>query len=260
MEMHMGRDFPEGAVIVFGGSGGIGQGVVAEFAKAGVDVAICYRSKQPAAEAAAAEARAKGVNASLHQLDVRDRAQVRSALDAAIVAHGRVHSLVWGAGPVVAQVNIADWTDEQFRGSLETEAVGFYNAVKCAIPHFRAAGGGAFVHLGSAGHDWWPHLDGLSVAPKACNEALIKGIAKEEGEHEIRANSILVGVVDAGQFKVGQEAGYFDETWERAVKKLLPLKRWGKAEDIGQAAVFLASNRANYITGQTLSVAGGFGV
>ena len=78
--------------------------------------------------------------------------------------------------------------------------------------------------------------------------------------NEIRANSILVGVIDAGQFKVGQEEGYFDEAWETAVKAMLPIKRWGLAEDIGQAAVFFASNKANYVTGQTISVAGGFGV
>ncbi len=71
---------------------------------------------------------------------------------------------------------------------------------------------------------------------------------------------MLVGVIDAGQFKVGQEAGYFDDAWETEVKKLLPIKRWGASDDIGNAAVFLASNRANYITGQVISVAGGFGV
>lgn len=256
----MSTEFPEGAVIVFGGSGGIGKGVALEFAKAGTNVAIVYRSKKDVAEAVAEQARALGVKASTHQADVRNRAEVEAAFNSAAAEHGRIHTVVWGAGPVVAQVNIADWTDELFRTSMEIEAFGFYNATRAAIPHFRANGGGSFVHLGSAGHDWWPHLDGLSVAPKACNEALIKGIAKEEGIHEIRANSILVGVIDAGQFKVGQKEGYFDENWERAVKAMLPLKRWGKAEDIGQAAVFLASNRANYITGQTISVAGGFGV
>lgn len=256
----MSNDFPVGAVIVFGGSGGIGKGVALEFAKAGTNVAICYRSKKEVAEATADQIRALGVKASIHQADVRNRDELRAAFEGAVAEHGRVHSVVWGAGPIVAQVNIADWTDEQFRASMEIEVFGFYNAVKTAIPHFRENGGGSFVHLGSAGHDWWPHLDGLSVAPKACNEALIKGIAKEEGVHEIRANSILVGVIDAGQFKVGQKEGYFDENWERAVKAMLPIKRWGKAEDIGQAAVFLTSNRANYITGQTISVAGGFGV
>ncbi len=256
----MSKDFPEGAVMVFGGSGGIGKGVAMEFAKAGTAVAICYRSKKEVAEATAEAIRALGVKASIHQMDVRNRAEVIAGIEAAVAEHGRVHSIVWGAGPIVAQVPLADWTEDQFRQSIEIEVFGFYNAVHTAIPHFRANGGGSFVHLGSAGHDWWPQLDGLSVAPKACNEALVKGIAKEEGPNEIRANSILVGVIDAGQFKVGQKEGYFDEAWETAVKAMLPIKRWGQAEDIGQAAVFLASNKANYITGQTISVAGGFGV
>lgn len=256
----MERDFPEGAAAVFGASGGIGRGVALEFAKAGTDVAIFYRSKKDVAEALAAEVRALGRQASIHQADARNYEELEAALGEAIATHGRVHSIVWGAGPIVAQVGIADWSLEQFRASMEIEAFGFYYAVRIAIPHFRAQGGGSFVHLGSGGHDWWPHLDGLSVAPKACNESLIKGIAKEEGIHEIRANSVLIGVIDAGQFNIGQKEGYFDENWEREVKKLLPIKRWGKAADIGKAAVFLASNDANYVTGQTISVAGGFGV
>lgn len=256
----MTTDFPEGAAIVFGGSGGIGRGVALEFGKAGTDVAIVYRSKQDVAEQTAAEIRALGVNASIHKVDVRSRAEVQAGFAGAVSAHGRIHTVVWGAGPVVPQVLIGDWDEDMFRQSMEIEAFGFNNAVHTALPHMRAKGGGSFVHLGSAGHDWWPHLDGLSVAPKACNEALIKGIAKEEGPNEIRANSILVGVIDAGQFKIGQEAGTFSPEWEAAVKAMLPLKRWGSAQDIGQAAVFLASNRANYVTGQKISVAGGFGV
>lgn len=256
----MDAEFPNGATMIFGGSGGIGRGVALSFARAGSPVAIGYRSKQAVAEQVAEQIRELGVAASVHQLDVRSRAEVAAALAAAVAAHGRVHTVVWGAGPVVPQVAIADWDEAMFRDSMEIEAFGFNNAVHAALPHMRAAGGGSFVHLGSAGHDWWPHLDGLSVAPKACNEALIKGIAKEEGRHEIRANSILVGVIDAGQFKVGQEAGTFTPEWEEKVKSMLPLQRWGSADDIGQAAVFFASRRANYVTGQTISVSGGFGV
>jgi len=256
----MSRTFPEGAVAIFGGSGGIGKGVCHEFAKAGSDVAIFYRSKKELAEATAEEIRAMGRKASIHQADARKYEELEAGFTGAVEAHGRIHSIVWGAGPIVAQVPLADWSLEQFRASMEIEAFGFYYAVRIAIPHFRAKGGGSFVHLGSGGHDWWPQLDGLSVAPKACNESLIKGIAKEEGVHEIRANSVLVGVIDAGQFKVGQKEGYFDAEWERNVKAMLPIKRWGKAEDIGKAAVFLASDDANYVTGQTISVAGGFGV
>lgn len=256
----MSRDFPDGATIVFGGSGGIGRGVALEFADAGSDVAVVYRSKADVAEAVAAQIQASGRKATIHRADVRNRAEVQAAFASAAGTHGRIHTVVWGAGPVVPQVSIRDWDEEMFRTSMEIEAFGFNNAVHTALPHMRDNGGGSFIHLGSAGHDWWPALDGLSVAPKACNEALIKGIAKEEGSNEIRANSILVGVIDAGQFQVGKEAGTFTPEWEAAVKAMLPLKRWGTPRDIGQAAVFLASNRANYVTGQTISVAGGFGV
>ena len=239
-------DFPDGAAVIFGGSGGIGRGVAMEFAKAGADIAVIYRRKREIAEQLVAEIQALGRKASLHQLDVRQGGEIEQACQAMLAVHGRVHTLVWGAGPLVPQSAIADWSDEQFRQAMEIEVFGFRNAATVLIPHFRQAGGGSFVHLGSAGHDWWPKLDGLSVAPKAANEALIKGIAKEEGQYEIRANSVLVGVID--------------EKWVQETQKLLALKRWGQAEDVGQAAVFFASRRARYVTGQTISVSGGFGI
>jgi NAD(P)-dependent dehydrogenase (short-subunit alcohol dehydrogenase family) len=256
----MAGQFPDGAVIVFGGSGGLGRGVAVEFGKEGSDVAIVYRSKQAVAEEAAAQIAAMGRKVTIHRADVRERAQVQAVFAEAVAAHGRVHTVVWGAGPVVPQVHIGDWTEQMFRDSMEIEAFGFNNAVHTALPHMRENGGGSFVHLGSAGHDWWPAQDGLSVAPKACNEALIKGIAKEEGRFNIRANTVLVGVIDAGQFKVHKEVGTFTPEWEAAVKAMLPLGRWGAPEDIGQAAVYFASARGNYVTGQTISVSGGFGV
>ena len=119
---------------------------------------------------------------------------------------------------------------------------------------------GSFVHIGSAGDRWWPPKDGLSVVPKAANEALVRGIAKEEGVNGVRANSVLVGVIEAGMFLELLQRGVFDEDWIRETQKLLALKRWGKPDDIANAAVFLASKRAGYITGEQLNVSGGFGV
>lgn len=256
----MSGNFPDGACVVFGGSGGIGKGVALEFGKAGSAVAVCYRTKIDVAQETAAAIRATGAKASVHKVDVREPESVEAAVAEIAAEHGRIHSAVWGAGPLVEQRLIADWDGSMFRNAIETEAFGFYNATRALIPHMRANGGGAFLHLGSAGHDWWPKLDGLSVVPKAANEALIKGIAKEEGEHEIRANSILVGVIDAGMFHELSAQGVFDDAWVKEVQKLLCLKRWGQAEDIGAAAVFLCSRKANYITGQTISISGGFGV
>ena len=114
--------------------------------------------------------------------------------------------------------------------------------------------------LGSAGHARWPHKDGLSVAPKAAIESLVRGIAVEEGAHNIRANSVLVGVIEAGMFKELLKQGVFDEEWIAETRKMLPLVRWGQPEEIADAVAFFASRRASYVTGQSLSVSGGFGL
>lgn len=250
--------FPAGAVLVFGGSGGIGQCVAKSFAAAGTDVAIVYRSKKEVAERVAGEIIQLGRKASVHAGDVTDPQQVQAVVDAAIATHGRIHTVLWAAGPLVEQVSIADTTLALWKKSIDTEVHGFFNAVKATLPHLRAQGGGSYVHLGSAGHLWWPAKDGLSVAPKAANEALVKGIAKEEGRHNVRANSVLVGVIEAGMFLELLKRGVFDQNWVDETHKLLALKRWGQPEEIGSAAVFLATN--GYVTGQQINVSGGFGI
>lgn len=252
--------FPEGATLIFGATGGIGAAVASEFAAAGSDVAIMWRSKRAEAEALAKAIEATGRKASLHQCDVTDDAALAAAIAEAIAAHGRIHTMLWGAGPLVAQVHLADTTPEQWRRAIDVEVHGFFNATHLLVPHMREQGGGSFVHLGSAGALRWPDKDGLSVAPKAANEALVKGIAREEGRHGIRANSILVGVIEAGMFLELSKQGVFDDAWTTEVHKNLALKRWGRPEEIGHAAVFLASSKAAYVTGQKIVVAGGYGV
>jgi len=252
--------FPEGCTLLFGGSGGIGSGVARTFAEAGSDVAVVYRSKPGPAEAAAAHARDLGRKASTHAADVTDPAQVRAAIDAAIAAHGRIHSVVWGAGPLVNQRYLAETPMDEWRHAFEVEVHGLFTVIAMIVPHMREHGGGSFVHLGSAGHDWWPARDGMSVAVKASNEQLMKGIAKEEGKHGIRANSVLVGVIDAGQLHRLTELGQLDAVWVEETHRLLAIKRWGTPAEIGHAAVYFASQEGAYTTGQTISVSGGFGV
>lgn len=254
------RQFPDGAALIFGATGGIGAAVAAEFARAGSDVAIAWRSKQARAEALADEIESLSRKASLHPCDVTDEAALAAAVAAAVERHGRIHTLVWAAGPLVDQVHLAETTSEQWRRAIDVEVHGFFNATRAVLPHMRQAGGGSLVHLGSAGDLRWPDKDGLSVAPKAANEALVKGFAREEGKYGIRANSVLVGVIEAGMFLELSKQGVFDEAWTAEVHKNLALKRWGQPEEIGHAAVFLASSKAAYITGQQIAVAGGYGV
>jgi NAD(P)-dependent dehydrogenase (short-subunit alcohol dehydrogenase family) len=98
------------------------------------------------------------------------------------------------------------------------------------------------------------------VAPKAAIEELIKGVAKEEGSHNIRANSIAIGVIETGIFLRLREQGVFDDQWVAQVKQNLPMQRFGTPEEVAKMAVFLASSASGYTTGQLIPVDGGYGL
>jgi NAD(P)-dependent dehydrogenase (short-subunit alcohol dehydrogenase family) len=151
-------------------------------------------------------------------------------------------------------------TREQWQTVVNQDLNGFYNVVRATLPRLKEWGGGSYLHLGSGGHLAWPDRDVMSVAPKAAIEALITGIAKEEGRHKIRANTVLLGVIEAGMFLELTKQGVFDANWVAEVQKKLALKRWGKPEEVAFACVFLASDKAAYVTGQRIAVAGGYGL
>lgn len=252
--------FGDGSVLVIGGSGGVGRMVCLEFAKASTDVALTYRSRREVAQKTADEIRALGRKASIHQLTIGDAQQVERVIDTVAVEHGRIHTIVIGAGTLADQVFISEMTREQWQRVVDQDLNGFYNIVSASLPRLRAWGGGSYVHLGSAGDLRWPERDVMSVAPKAAIEALLRGIAKEEGRYGIRANSVLLGVIEAGMFLELSRQGVFDAAWTQQVHKNLALKRWGQPQEVGHAAVFLASNKAAYVTGQQIAVAGGYGL
>jgi 3-oxoacyl-[acyl-carrier protein] reductase len=252
--------FPDGAVLVVGGSGGVGQAVCLEFARAGTDVALTYYRKKANADAVATQIRALGRKATVHQLTIGDAARVEAVVAEAAAAHQRLHTIVVGAGTLAEQVLISEMTVEQWQTVVNQDLNGFYNVVRATLARLKSWGGGSYVHLGSGGHLRWPERDVMSVAPKAAIEALITGIAREEGCHRIRANTVLLGVIEAGMFLELTQQGKFDAQWVAEVHKNLALKRWGKPEEIGYACVFLASDRAAYVTGQRIAVAGGYGI
>lgn len=253
-------EFGPGASLVFGGSGGIGAAIAMRIAQGGSDVAITYKSQKEKALAAAEEIASFGVRCTIHQVDIAQRAQIDSALQGAIEAHGRLHSVVVAAGSDIKQPFLADVTDAQWDEVINGDLNGFFRIVRGIIPHFRANDGGSLVHISSAGLGRTPPKDVLSVAPKAANEALVKYVAKEEGVYNIRANSVAVGVIETGIFKRLEAEGVFNDAWKQAVLAGLPIKHFGVPEDIAEAAAFFASNRSKYVTGQLLFVDGGYSV
>lgn len=249
--------FPKGAALVVGASGGIGGKVAEILATDGSDLALVYNRKAEAAQAIADKALTES---SVHRCDVTDPAAISALVEEAVARHGRIHTLVWAAGPLVEQLYLGETPMDKWRKAFEVEVHGFFALTTALLPHMRENGGGSIVHLGSAGHLRWPDRDGLSVAPKASNESWLKGIAREEGRHGIRANSVLVGVIDAGMFHELMGQGAFPPEWIAETQKMLAVKRWGQPEEIGYAVSWLASSRAAYVTGQQINVSGGFGI
>lgn len=128
--------------------------------------------------------------------------------------------------------------------------------MQAAIPALRSNGGGALVAVTSAAVGRVAAKDMLSIAPKAAIEALVSGIALEEGRNGIRANCIRAGWMDTGLGTKIMDR-YLTADQKNSVEKGIPLRRFGSAEDIAGIVAFLCSEQASYITGQKIAVDGG---
>ena len=250
-------DFPNGAALVVGGSGGIGSAIARAFAAEGVTLAITYRHNQQAAEDVAAAIRADGGTCSVHQVALGDLSSVEACLNTLVAERGQIHTIAHAAGTHIDQPSISQTTPEQWRNTMDWDVNGFFHVAHAALPHLRASKG-SFVVISSSGLRRFPPGDVLSVAPKGAIEALMRGIAREEGRYGVRANSVAVGVVDAGMFPKLVERGELSQEWIDAAMRNTPLRRFGTPTEIADAVVFLASEQARYITGQTLFVDGGY--
>jgi NAD(P)-dependent dehydrogenase (short-subunit alcohol dehydrogenase family) len=172
-------------------------------------------------------------------------------------ALGPIHTVVHAAGSSIAQPFISQLDPAQWRAVIDADVHGVFDVVHASLPHLREARG-SYVFISSAGLERYPPGDILSVAPKAAVEALLVGIAREEGRHGVRANSVALGVIDAGLFPRLVAAGHITQAWVDAATRNAALRRFGTAREVADAVVFLASARASYITGQRLMLDGGY--
>ncbi|WP_024793675.1 SDR family NAD(P)-dependent oxidoreductase [Tomitella biformata] len=240
----------DGAAVVVGGTGGIGAAITRLLVKRGSDVLITYRSNINAANALIAES---GGKVRALQLDITDENAV-----AHLEAIGAIRTLVYAAGPLVRQRHLSKVAPSELRSTLIDDAVGFFTVVRATLPALRESGG-SIVAVTSAAGRRYAVRDGLSVIPKASVEAIVTGIAVEEGRFGVRANCVGPGMLADGMARSLIAAGDLDEAALEAAKRNTPLRRFGTAHDIAEAVVFLASSQANFITGQKLDVDGGYG-
>lgn len=252
-------DFPDGVAVVFGGSGGIGSAICEKLASQGADVALTCFGQTEKAKEVASRVRGFGRRASVHKVDVTSDAGVAAFFAEVKATFGRVHTIVHAVGSSIGQPYIGQVTPEEWRRVMDADVNGFFSVVHAGLPLLRE-GGGSFVYISSAGLARYPTGDILSVAPKGAIEQLLRGIAKEEGRFGVRANSVALGVIEAGMFPRLVASKDLSPEWLEAARRNIALRRFGTAEEVAESVCFLASSRAAYVTGQRLMLDGGYSV
>lgn len=247
-------DYQGKNVVVVGGTSGINLGIALSFAKAGANVAVASRSKDKV-DAAVAELTA--INPAGQHIgacfDVRDLGALSLGFDYIRASYSVIDVLVSGAAgnfPASAE----KLSENGFKSVMDIDLLGSFQVLKQALP-LMAEHGGAIIQI-SAPQAFVPMAMQVHVcAAKAGVDMLTKTLAIEWGDKGIRVNSIVPGPI-AGTEGFNRLAP--TEELQHHVAKSVPLRRNGCCEDIANAALFLASDMASYITGAVLPVDGGW--
>lgn len=244
--------------VVTGGSSGLGRGIALLYAQAGASVVVNYHSGEDAAQEVVRQIEAAGGRAFAQKADVSQQADVEAMFARAVETYGGVDVLVANSG-IQKDAAIGDMTLDDWRRVIDTNLTGQFLCAQAAVRLFRRQGDrghskaiGKIVHMSSV-HEvipWAGHVN--YAASKGGVMLLMKSLAQEVAPERIRVNSIAPGAIRTAINKAATEG----EAAERLLK-LIPYRRIGVAEDVARAALFLASDMADYVTGTTLFVDGG---
>jgi len=249
------------AAIVTGGSKGLGHAIARELAAEGANVAICARHEDELA-AVAAELRSTGRTVYFRSADVTDPEQVRDFVAEAAEALGGVDILVNNAG----RAHPGDFetlTDDDWRDDLDVKLFSMIRCTREVLPHMRTRGGGRVINVNAVfGRGPDPAFFATSVNRAACL-SLTKTLAQQLAPEGILVNSVNIGFVLTPQWEHIRMRRApdlsMDEFSQRMAQADVPLGRFGRAEEVAGLVAFLAGDRASYITGASIDVAGGMG-
>jgi 3-oxoacyl-[acyl-carrier protein] reductase len=244
----------EGKVaVVTGASKGIGASIAQHLAAAGAAVVVNYASSKAGGERVVGDITAAGGRAVAVQADVARPADIERLFDEARRVFGRVDILVNNAG-VYEFAPLEEVTEAHFRRQFDLNVLALILASKEAVKQF-GPDGGSIVNVSSVASTGTPPNASVYSATKAAVDAVTRSLAKELGPRHVRVNAVNPGMVETE----GVRATGIDESdFRKQVEGQTPLGRIGQPRDIAPAVVFLASKEADWITGETLLVAGGF--
>ena len=239
-------------ILVTGGGRGLGRAIAVRAAGEGAAIGLVGRT-QRSLEEAAREVSSHGVAAAVAAADVADAAAVESAVAALSEALGGLDGLVTAAAVDCAWAPTGEMDVEEWNRTIAINLSGAFYCCRFALSHLVGAGGGAIVNFSSvAGERAWAE-DVAYNASKAGVELLTRTIAVEYAGRGVRANCLAPGVIDAGM----TDEVTSEEERER-LRRLHPAGRFGTADEVAEAAVWLLSEAASFTTGATLRVDGGF--
>ena len=236
--------------IITGAAKGIGRGVARVFAAEGATLVIADIDAQ-VGEATAAALAGAGSLVEFVTVDVTDQASCEAAVASVLERHGRVDTLISNAG-IYPQARVADMTESDWDRILAINVKGMFFMIKSVLPGMRTRRHGRIVLTSSVtgpvtGYPGWAHYG----ATKAAMLGFMRSAAIEVAQEGVTINAVMPGnIVTEGMEGMGQQ--YIDD-----LAASIPMKKLGTPEDVGYAMLFLASEEAGYVTGQTIVVEGG---
>jgi NAD(P)-dependent dehydrogenase (short-subunit alcohol dehydrogenase family) len=253
--------FAEKIVLITGCGTGIGRTIALAFAGEGATVIPTDLNRQLLAETAAELSRTSGRPVASFPLDVTKKDEVRQVVGAVAERFGRIDVLVNNAG--VSTMNpVVDLTEEEWDFNMDVNAKGVFLVTQAVLPHMMAAGGGKIVNTASmAAKIGAPFLAHYS-ASKFAVLGFTQAVAREVAKYHINVNAVCPGFVQTGMQDrevvwEGKLRGMDPQAVRQEYVDLTPLGRLCQPEDVAKVVLFLASDQADFLTGQGLNVTGG---